>query len=195
MLESKFEDIIKIEIIKEKMIPKTFSEMINKFDKLFENNSFIDKSIKIKDYFGENIGKNKAREKLLKGKIINENWLNESIGDFKGLYIFIHNNIPIYFGISRGVINRVIQHIKGKNHFQATLAYNIGIIYYKLLNGKEYYGKRENFNFEKYVEPIKNFLLNQNISFINVANDEELYLLEIYCSIKYKTILNNFETH
>jgi len=109
--------------------------------------------------------------------------------------IFLHNNKPFYFGISQGVINRILQHIKGKTHNQATLAFNMGLIYYKLINKNDFRGKREDFDFNKYVDPMKDYLLKQKIAFININNDDGLSLFEIYCSIKYKTILNSFETH
>ena len=195
MLDNKYENLIKVEITKEKLFSKSFNQIIEEFDKKLDEINFLHKAVKIEEYFGDNIGEKTAREKLIKNNIIKEDWINIANGDFKGLYIFIHDNKPIYFGISRCVIRRVIQHIKGKTHFQATLAYNIGLIYYKIINGIEYSGKRDDFDFEKYVEPIKIFLLKQNIAFLNIEDDDELYLFEIYCSIKYKTILNKFETH
>jgi len=186
-------EIIK-EIFKEKIIEKTFEEMTQEFNKRLENIDFIEKSIEIDKYFGNNIGKISAKNKLLENKVITKDWLDNN-NDFKGLYMFLHNNKPFYFGISKNVISRILQHIKGTNHFHATLAYNMGLIYYKYLNKKDFIGKRENLDFKKYVDPMKLFLSKQKIGFFNIKNDDELYLFEIYCSIKYKTILNSFETH
>jgi len=188
-------DEIADEILKEKRLEKTFEEMVNEFGEKLKNNNFIENSIEIETYFGKDMGIASARNKLLENKIIMRNWLDDFTGDFKGLYIFIHNNKPFYFGISQGVIGRIIQHIKRKTHNQATLAFNMGLIYYKLINKNAYNGKREDFDFEKYVNPMKEFLLKQKIAFIKIDDDDELYLFEIYCSIKYKTILNSFETH
>jgi len=187
-------DEIADEILKEKRIEKTFEDMVNGFEEKLEDNNFLDNSIEIKTYFGKGMGVASARTKLLKNKIIMKDWLDYT-GDFKGLYIFLHNNKPFYFGISQGVIGRIIQHIKGKTHNQATLAFNMGLMFYKLLNNNDYKGRREDFDFEKYVNPMKEFLLKQKIAFININDDDELALFEIYCSIKYKTILNSFETH
>ena len=45
--------------------------------------------------------------------------------DIAGLYAFIDKGEYIYFGISRYVIKRLNNHIKGKTHHQASLAYLI----------------------------------------------------------------------
>ena len=189
-----YENEIVEEILKEKPLEKSLENIIQGFEERLENNNFIKKSIEISEYFGEDIGVIYAKNKLLENNIIMKNWLDIN-GDFKGLYIFIHDNKPFYFGISRGVIKRVLQHMKGSDHFQATLAFNMGLIYYKLINKDDYKGTRKDFDFNKYVDPMKEYLLKQKIAFININDGDELALFEIYCSIKYKTILNSFETH
>jgi len=193
-LDKIYENEIIKEIFRAKTIEKTFDNMIQGFDEKLKKINFIEKSIEVEKYFGNNMGKISTKKKLLENKIITDYWLDDN-NDFKGLYMFLHNNKPFYFGISKGVISRINQHIKGTNHFHATLAFNMGLIYYKLLNKNDFIGKREDFDFKKYVDPMKLFLLKQKIAFVNIKNDDELYLFEIYCSIKYKTILNRFETH
>ena len=37
--------------------------------------------------------------------------------------------------------------------------------------------------------------MNQKIAFLPIEDDEELYLFEIYLSMKLNTALNNFKTH
>jgi len=189
-----YENEIVKEILKEKPLEKSLENIIQGFEEKLENNNFIKKSIEISEYFGEDMGVIYAKNKLLENNIIMKDWLDIN-GDFKGLYIFIHDNNPFYFGISRRVIKRVLQHIKGFDHFQATLAFNMGLIYYKLINKDDYKGTRKDFDFNKYVDPMKEYLLKQKIAFININDGDELALFEIYCSIKYKTILNSFETH
>src|SRR5437763_13294660 len=44
-------------------------------------------------------------------------------GDFAGCYIFTEHARPIYAGISRKVLSRIRQHLCGKTHFDASLAY------------------------------------------------------------------------
>ena len=46
--------------------------------------------------------------------------------DFQGCYVFIdEEKTPVYVGISRSVVQRLIQHVKGKTHFDASLAYRM----------------------------------------------------------------------
>src|SRR5262245_28160372 len=46
-------------------------------------------------------------------------------GDFAGCYIFMDLARPIYTGISRKVLSRIRQHLCGKTHFDASLAYRM----------------------------------------------------------------------
>ncbi len=43
--------------------------------------------------------------------------------DFSGCYVLLHAGKPIYVGIARGVIQRVRQHVMGRSHNDASLAY------------------------------------------------------------------------
>jgi hypothetical protein len=38
--------------------------------------------------------------------------------DFSGCYILVREGKPFYVGISRGVVARLLQHAKGKTHFE-----------------------------------------------------------------------------
>src|SRR6266851_9325750 len=46
-------------------------------------------------------------------------------GDFAGCYIFMEGDRTIYVGISRSVLARLRQHLCGKTHFDASLAYRM----------------------------------------------------------------------
>src|SRR5262249_24547118 len=46
-------------------------------------------------------------------------------GDFDGCYVFLERGRPIYTGISRRVLARLRQHLCGKTHFDAGLAYRM----------------------------------------------------------------------
>lgn len=96
---------------------------------------------------------------------------------------------------SNVLISRIFQHFKGHNHNSSTIAFKISLLRYELINGKKHHGKRKELNFKKEVEPVKKFLSNQYIAFLHIDNYEELYLFEIYFSMRLKTILNKFETH
>src|SRR5262249_34033129 len=45
--------------------------------------------------------------------------------DFSGCYLFLEGTRAIYAGISRGVLARIRQHLRGKTHFDASLAYRM----------------------------------------------------------------------
>lgn len=42
---------------------------------------------------------------------------------FSGAYLFLRNRKPIYVGISRNVAARLRSHLRGRSHFDASLAY------------------------------------------------------------------------
>lgn len=202
MTDDQLEKEILERIKKKRDFPKTFDQLVSGFDTKFSSFDPITNSFPISDYFGLHMGFVSAKQKLLDNNKIKKEWLREyktTAGnkkvDFKGLYVFIYDDTPFYVGISKGVIGRIFQHLKGHTHNTCTLAFNIGLIRYELLSGQRHLGARKDFNFKSEVEPIKKFLLNHKIALLHIENDEELYLFEIYCSMKFQTILNKFETH
>lgn len=178
-----------------KLHRNNFNTMVNNFPEKLKKFNPLKNAIPIIDYFGEGKGKNISRKLLLENSIIKPNWVNNSIKDFKGIYVFITDNTPFYVGISKKVIHRIQQHVKGNSHNTSSLAYRLGILNYKIANGVEYNGKRNEFNFVNEVEPMKRFLMNQKIAFLPIENDEELYLFEVYCAMQLKTSMNEFKTH
>ena len=197
-LEEKILEIIKVK----RTFPLTFQELTDGFEEKFSKFNPTVNCFEISDYFSEGIGQVEARKKLLADKKIESDWLREYETkkgnikvDFSGLYVFLNDKTPFYVGISKGVIGRILQHTKGHNCNTSTLAYNIGLIRYKLITGKEYLGTREKLNFKTEVEPVKKFLVKQKIAFLHIDNPEELALFEIFCSMKLRTMLNTFETH
>ena len=189
-------------IIQKRQFSQTFDQLVKGFDKKLSQFNPVVNCFDIETYFGAGIGKAGATKKLLTDKKIKPEWLRDyhtkkenKKNDFKGLYVFVHNDIPIYVGISKGVIGRIFQHTKGHNHNTSTLAYNIGLIRYEIANGKKYLGDRKDLNFKTEVAPVKEFLMKQKIAFLPIDDNEELYLFEIYTAIKLQTWLNKFETH
>jgi len=174
------EKIIK-EIFQKRKSEKKFENVIKNFkDFNPQDNNFL-----VQDYFGANYGKVKARKKLFADNLIIED------KDFKGLYVFLHNNKPFYVGISKAVIERIRQHVKGSSLASSTLAYKIGKnIKKSKVTRKEFFQSNK-----KNIDFIKKFLLEQRVAFIKIDDDDELALYEIYCAMKYKTSLNTFETH
>jgi predicted GIY-YIG superfamily endonuclease len=185
------------ETITQKQVYKpSFSELVAGFEKKLAEFNPTRNCFDIEPYFGDKSGLKSATKSLIADNRISKDWLppdtikegNEK-NDFQGLYVFIHNDTPIYTGISKGVIGRILQHVKGANHYSATLAYIIGRTMSK------HTGKREELNFANNVKPYQKFLLQQKIAFLPIQNIEEMYLFEIYCAMQLQCSLNTFETH
>lgn len=105
--------------------------------------------------------------------------------DFQGVYVILHSNQVIYVGISQKVIQRLIQHTKGINHNQASLAYKIA----KKQSGHNG-GRRE-----LALDRGKEFLQECTFAFMKLTNPVERNLFEAFLIMHYKTKFNDFETH
>lgn len=91
--------------------------------------------------------------------------------DFQGCYVLGDENGPLYVGISRGVIQRLIQHVKGKNHFDASFSYRIASENYEHEMSR---GDAMNHDeFKMYFSDAKAVM---SVAFIEISNDLELYL-------------------
>ena len=181
-------------ILQKKVYKNTFNKIIREISRKYEKSNPLNNCIEIKEYFGIGKGIKTTKDLLIKNNIIKSNCLvtNNKKVDFKGLYIICNENIPFYVGISKGVISRINQHIKGKSFNNSTLAYNIGLIQYEKNNGQKYGGTRKELILKSKVEPVKNFLINQKVTFLPIENNEERYISEIFYSMKLQTYLNNF---
>ena len=116
---------------------------------------------------------------------------------FKGLYVFFIENEAIYVGIAKNIRHRIMQHVNGSHHSTSTFAYKIAKMILKEEKGITYSGTKKDY-FEKNLDSIKNIketLKKLNVSTIKIEDDDELALFEIYCSMKFETTLNTFETH
>ena len=114
--------------------------------------------------------------------------------DFKGCYVMFEKTEPVYVGISKCVISRLIQHVRGNTHFAATLAYRIankGFPHNLTRNdAMKDPGFVEQFNYAK-----ERIGLMQVI-FVEIKHPLVLNIFEPYCAMKYKTgEWNLFETH
>lgn len=180
----------------------SFADLVNSFEKKLADFNPVSNSFELAKYFKPKNGKVQVTKKLIEDGVIQKEWLREYKTkngklkkDFKGLYVFLSGDIPFYVGISKGVIGRIVQHLKGHSHYNSTLAYNISLHRHELLNGEKYTGKRNEFDFKSKVTPSKEFLLKQRIAVLPVKNDIELYLFEVYCAMQLQCSLNKFETH
>jgi len=114
--------------------------------------------------------------------------------DFSGCYLLINEYGPIYVGISRTVLGRLYQHVRGKTGFAASLAYRIA------KDQSEFNGSRsdptQNRTFHKKFEEAKEYLAGLRVAYVKIKNPVVLYVFEVYCSMYFKTgRLNTFETH
>jgi predicted GIY-YIG superfamily endonuclease len=177
-------------------IEQRFSEKTQRF----ENQCHL---LRVEKFFGKSIGVITSCKLLVDNNVICENDLEPKTDkhgklkymDFKGLYVFYSKGKPFYVGISRSVINRIQQHVKtGKSHYSASMAYKIACIQHQM-NGNEKVWRRDELSYKENIFPVQQVLRKKKVRLIPVRNDEELYLFEVYLSIKYDTILNQFTTH
>ena len=119
--------------------------------------------------------------------------LNKS-SDFPGCYVLLEENKPIYVGISRSIVQRLSQHVKGTTHFDASLAYRIASQI--TLHGNQRNVAMTDPDFKNEFENAKNYLKSLKVAFIQIQNDLEIYLFEAYCAMKLDTARwNTFKTH
>ncbi len=116
------------------------------------------------------------------------------VDDFAGCYVLIEIETPIYVGISRSVVQRLSQHVKGRTHYDASLAYRIASE--NKSHGLQRDAAMKDPEFINEFNRAKNYLKSLNVAFIKIENDLELYLFEVYCAMHLKTVKwNTFRTH
>ncbi|MFJ2485521.1 hypothetical protein [Pseudomonas sp. NPDC087639] len=118
--------------------------------------------------------------------------------DFSGCYVLIDKGLPIYVGISRSVISRLRQHVFGKTHFDASLAFRIAMARHpdrtisKLTRAKA----MDDFLFGTSFAEAQSYLQSLHVAAIAIENALELYVFEPYCALALDTHQwNSFETH
>ena len=115
-------------------------------------------------------------------------------GDFSGCYTLLEDQRPVYVGISRGVLGRVRQHMLGRSHFDASLAY---LIAQRRCPTK---GKRsanmENADFRVAFDKAQAYLRSLNVATVRIDNPLELHVFEAYAAMALGTSeWNSFRTH
>lgn len=114
--------------------------------------------------------------------------------DFPGCYVLIENGKPIYVGISRTVLARLRQHVRGTTHFDASLAYRIAAR--RMPRGHTRAKAMEAEDFKAQFAAAKEYLRNLNVAYVKIINPLALYVFEPYCAMRFDTSMwNNFETH
>jgi predicted GIY-YIG superfamily endonuclease len=114
--------------------------------------------------------------------------------DFPGCYVFIDQDKPVYVGISRGVIARLVQHLNADSHFSASLVYRMAC--------EDFPHRMKRNEAMEHEEFLRSFsvaqsrLRDMSVAFIEIGNDLELYLFEVMAAMELDTASwNTFRTH
>lgn len=167
---------------------RSFQQIVNKFPQKLAEFNPVEKAFPIAEVFG--LGKGPVTSlQLLKAKAVIDH-----TEDFKGLYVLLKENEPFYVGISRKVVQRIQQHLKGGSHFSASLAYKIGLGLHDQDNEVAFSGKRADLDI-KFIKKVQAELMQQRIAICPIDSDNELYLFEVYCAMELGTPYNDFRTH
>ncbi|XDD52534.1 GIY-YIG nuclease family protein (plasmid) [Leptospira sp. WS92.C1] len=140
----------------------------------------------------ENFYKKGVGESFIFKTIKNHYKLNSKI-DFSGCYVFIEGETNQYVGISKKIPTRIRQHLKGVTHYHSSLAYLMAKNNLDL--GLRRDVSMENKNFIAEFRKAQKKISTWGLSVIEIVDPVELYLFEVYASLKLNTIYNSFETH
>jgi predicted GIY-YIG superfamily endonuclease len=114
--------------------------------------------------------------------------------DFSGCYVLIEAGRPLYTGISRRVMSRLLQHVKGEDSNSASLAYLIA----KLGNPHKLFRKAamELEEFKRAFGAARERLGQMDVALVEITCPVELYAFELFCSMELDTAeWNSFRTH
>jgi hypothetical protein len=118
--------------------------------------------------------------------------------DPMGCYVILNKGEPIYVGISKHVIERIREHVRGTDNFTATLAYRIAFSRnpYK---GTSKEAMRDT-GYRSQFMKARDELCKMSVSIVPIDNPLELYLFEVYCAMELNTGIENggwntFQTH
>ena len=115
-------------------------------------------------------------------------------GDFSGCYVLLEGNHPIYVGISRAVLQRLRQHVRGTTHYGASLAYRIAA--QRMPHNHTRSRAMESEEFKAQFDAAKSYIRALNVAYVRIENPLVLYVFESYCAMHYDTAeWNTFETH
>ena len=113
--------------------------------------------------------------------------------DFQGIYLFIENKKPMYVATSSELIDSVQQHIKTYSHHSVSLAYEMA------RNRVPIKGKQEdrikNPKFKKTFDEAKDRILRWKFAYLEISDDDLLYLLEFFAAKHFATKYNSFRPH
>lgn len=113
--------------------------------------------------------------------------------DFSACYVLMAD-VPFYVGISGGLVQRLLDHVGGSNHWTASLAHMMAT------KNSGYTGTRnkalEDRAYACAFKQAKSDLAKGSFAFIEIQNPLELYLFEVYAAMELDTSeWNSFFTH
>ncbi len=118
--------------------------------------------------------------------------------DPRGCYVLLEGERPVYVGISKHVIARLMEHVRGSDHFTATLAYRIAVAEHPHTMTAQ--AAMNDSAFRAHFEAARASLLKWRVAFVEIENPLELYVFEAYCALELNTGCdtggwNTFATH
>ena len=118
----------------------------------------------------------------------------------KGVYVLFEGNKPIYVGRSNRMKNRLKEHSqRSSDHYSATLAFRIAKQNTIALQNIERKQTNEqlmkNSDFVEEFEAAKDRIARTKIRFIEIEDQIEPALFEIYAHLTLNTKYNDFSTH
>ena len=113
-----------------------------------------------------------------------------------GIYVFYENEIPVYIGRTNNIKQRLKNHLtEDRGYAKATFAFLKAA---KKFNGQQKLSRKEKFNDPDFKQHFLNALdeiSQMKVKFINIDNQEEQHILEIFFAMEYKTEYNTFKNH
>lgn len=114
--------------------------------------------------------------------------------DVSGCYVLLDGQRPFYVGISQHVITRLVQHVKGRTHFDASLAYRMACKQCPHESTRE--DAMTQPLFQQAFAKAKGRLASMQVAFLPISSPVELCLFEVYCAVELDTgDWNTFQTH
>jgi hypothetical protein len=114
--------------------------------------------------------------------------------DFPGCYVFLDQGRPVYVGISRGVVKRLVQHLNFESHFTASLVYKMASEDFPHEMKRDQAMKDD--QFREVFLTAQGRLREMSLAFVQIDNDLELYLFEVMAAMHLGTdTWNTFRTH
>ena len=145
------------EILSEKVLPAYFEDLQTIITAPYDMAMFAEKGV--------------GKKTILKS-------LNKK-SDFPGCYVLIDRTKPMYVGISRSIVQRLSQHVKGTTHYDASLAYRIAS--QNTLHTNQRNVAMSDPDFKQEFINAKNYLKSLKVAFIEIQNDLEICLFRRIC--------------